>query len=226
MPLCCIGGVCIPYSAIIPLVIIGIQWVFQKLVNVGLIPESIGQQLNGFITINQNSNNKDEKESATCCKKETSVSSSIRRGKQSKEQVGTQISNTHNLNIPSKDGIQIIESKEDWDNLVLSTTNNNDTNQQATIICKFTAQWCKPCKTIQPYFESLVSKITKNDSSKYNHNIKIVIVDVDVCDDIASMYNIITLPTFITIENGRVVDSYTGSKEQHLLDFITTSTKY
>ena len=39
MALCCIGGVCVPYSAIIPLALMGLRWLVSKLANHGLLPK-------------------------------------------------------------------------------------------------------------------------------------------------------------------------------------------
>jgi thioredoxin 1 len=39
MSLCCIGGVCVPYSAIVPICILGLKWVAVKLASYGLVPK-------------------------------------------------------------------------------------------------------------------------------------------------------------------------------------------
>jgi thioredoxin 1 len=216
MPLCCFGGICIPYTAVIPLVIVGIQWLLQKLINIGVIPESIGQQLHGFVTTKITMNNNETKEttSMTCCTtKDATLSSSSnkRRGKQIKEQLSTGTNEDDRQKLGS---IEMIESKESWEHLLSST------DKEMMIICKFTAEWCKPCKDIQPYFESLVNSTTTTTTTS---NTKFVVIDVDVCDDIASLYNIISLPSFISIQNGRVLNKYIGSNQQQLLHFITTT---
>lgn len=73
MALCCIGGVCIPYTAIIPLLLYGLQWVLQKLANMGLLPEAMCKQLQGFmITVNNNNKSK-EVNSGSCCSSSTAT---------------------------------------------------------------------------------------------------------------------------------------------------------
>lgn len=42
---CCIGGVCIPYTAIVPMVLLGLKWIVTKLAYVGLLPSSVVQWL-------------------------------------------------------------------------------------------------------------------------------------------------------------------------------------
>ncbi|KAI0240864.1 Thioredoxin-2 [Lamellibrachia satsuma] len=65
------------------------------------------------------------------------------------------------------------------------------------IIIDFFATWCGPCQVIAPAFESLSLKYT---------NIITLKVDVDEADDVATEYQITTLPTFIVIKNNVVVD--------------------
>jgi len=41
----CLGGVCIPYTALFPMLIIGLQWIASKFAKVGLLPEFIAKRL-------------------------------------------------------------------------------------------------------------------------------------------------------------------------------------
>lgn len=45
MALCCIGGVCIPYSALVPLLVYALKWLVEKLVTAGLLPKSLETEL-------------------------------------------------------------------------------------------------------------------------------------------------------------------------------------
>ena len=211
MALCCIGGVCIPYTAIIPLLIYGLQWVLQKLANMGLLPEAVCKQLQGFMitTFNNNNTSKTTKEmnSGSCCNaaETTSSETNLRRGKQSKEAVAMPVTSS----CCGEAKTMMIESQEDWDQLI---TNSED----IYVVCKFTATWCKPCKEIQPLFESLSSNYSTTTA-------KFITVDVDVLDDVASKYKVLTLPTFVTLRNGRVVDKYSGSNPEQLKRYIISS---
>lgn len=211
MALCCIGGVCIPYTAIIPLLIYGLQWVLQKLANMGLLPESLCKQLQGFmITINNTSKTKEVNDGSCCNASEKAANATNeRRGKQSKEVVTSSHSScaaSETTKYMAK--IPMIESQEDWDELVT-------TSDEISIVCKFTAAWCKPCKEIQPLFESL--------SSSCVATAKFIMVDVDVLDDVASTYKVLSLPTFVTLRKGRVIDKYSGSNPEQLKSFIMSS---
>jgi thioredoxin 1 len=43
--LCCIGGVCVPYTAVVPILLLALKWLAQKLSNYGLLPSAIGNLL-------------------------------------------------------------------------------------------------------------------------------------------------------------------------------------
>ena len=62
-----------------------------------------------------------------------------------------------------------------------------------TVFIKFSAQWCGPCKKIQPFYEHLAN-IYKNAI--------FTCVDTDEVVDVTSTYNITSLPTFAVIKNG------------------------
>ena len=43
--LICIGGVCVPYTAVVPIILLALKWVVVKLVRMGLLPKAIGDIL-------------------------------------------------------------------------------------------------------------------------------------------------------------------------------------
>lgn len=44
--LCCIGGVCVPYTAVVPLVLLALRWCLAKLAVFGLLPSTVVELLN------------------------------------------------------------------------------------------------------------------------------------------------------------------------------------
>lgn len=63
MSVCCIGGICIPYTAIIPLLLLALRWLAEKLARLGLLPESVVQHLGIHITEQQECN----QDGKSCC---------------------------------------------------------------------------------------------------------------------------------------------------------------
>ena len=62
-----------------------------------------------------------------------------------------------------------------------------------TVFIKFSADWCGPCKKIQPFYENLASVFT---------DAIFIYIDIDKSEDIATKYNITSLPTFSIIKKG------------------------
>jgi hypothetical protein len=44
--LCCFGGVCVPYTAVIPLLLLVFRWFLAKLARWGLVPEVVAKIMN------------------------------------------------------------------------------------------------------------------------------------------------------------------------------------
>lgn len=75
----------------------------------------------------------------------------------------------------------------------------------------FTADWCGPCKKVRPVVEEI-----NQDSI-----IKFQLVDVDSELELVRAFEIKSVPTFIIIKDGEVVNRMTGAKtKQELLDFL------
>ena len=60
------------------------------------------------------------------------------------------------------------------------------------MVIDFYATWCKPCKTIEPVFDSL--------QKEYSNKINFIRVDVDQQPEIAKEYNISAVPTFVFLD--------------------------
>jgi thioredoxin 1 len=66
----------------------------------------------------------------------------------------------------------------------------------------FWAEWCGPCKSMHPIFESL--------SKKYP-NVKFARVNVDNNQNISVRFAVQSIPTFIMFKSGQVVDKMMGA---------------
>jgi len=71
------------------------------------------------------------------------------------------------------------------------------------VLVDFYADWCGPCHAIAPTIEAL--------SSEFEGKVKFVKVDVDANQEVASRYEIMSIPTIILFENGKVEDSIVGA---------------
>ncbi len=84
----------------------------------------------------------------------------------------------------------------------------NDTNFDQTVsaenltLVDFWAEWCGPCKSMHPVFESL--------SKKYP-NVKFARVNVDQNQNISAKFAVQSIPTFIMFKSGQILDRMMGA---------------
>ena len=85
--------------------------------------------------------------------------------------------------------------------------NFNDLIMKGKVLVDFFATWCGPCKMLTPILEELASD--RSDT-------KIVKVDVDECEGLARQFGVMSIPTLIQFDNGKIVDKKVGfqSKEE------------
>lgn len=194
MSLCCIGGVCIPWSAILPLLLIVLQYIARPLHNAGLLPDIIAVRLG--LTISKQATKADNENTckkSSCCGGTENVDSNC-----GDEDDGGKVIN--------------IESMEEYEKVI---------SRYNTVIIKMTAEWCKPCKIIHPFYETQLA--TRYETDSEGKRIKFLIVDVDEMDEIASEHKVSILPCFIALKNGKTCGKYTGSNEEKLEAFVKDS---
>lgn len=86
---------------------------------------------------------------------------------------------------------------------------NKDTFQtevldhKGTVLVDFYADWCGPCKMTEPVIDELSTEIK---------DVKFVKVNVDSNPDVASQYNVFSIPTFIFLKDGKVVGQTVGAQ--------------
>jgi len=88
----------------------------------------------------------------------------------------------------------------------LSVTDDNfDTEvlkSSIPIVVDFWAEWCGPCKSMHPIFESLEKQYPK---------IKFARVNVDQNQNISMKFSVQSIPTFIMFKSGQIIDKMMGA---------------
>lgn len=94
---------------------------------------------------------------------------------------------------------------------VIEIKNNNNIQEFYPRILYFTAKWCGPCQRIQPFYKNL--------AENYD-TIKFFKIDVDENSDLASRYNIKSMPTFIFYKNKDNFNILTGADSEKLIQRV------
>ena len=85
------------------------------------------------------------------------------------------------------------------------------------VLVDFWATWCPPCRLTSPIIEELANEV---DPAK----LKIGKLNVDDSGQTAMTYRVMSIPTFIVFEGGKVVDQFSGAMSKE--EFKTKLAKY
>lgn len=74
------------------------------------------------------------------------------------------------------------------------------------VLVDFWATWCGPCKMMAPVVEEIANEV--------GSKAKVGKLDVDENQDLAIKYGIMSIPTFVVFENGKVKNSTMGMQDK------------
>lgn len=97
-------------------------------------------------------------------------------------------------------------TKESFEQDVLNQT-------EKPVLVDFWAPWCGPCRMLGPVVEQLAE----------NHSDKVIVgkVNVDEQPELASKFNVTTIPTLIVFNNGKVTNTSIGViSEDEMLELL------
>lgn len=92
--------------------------------------------------------------------------------------------------------------------IILTNKNYEDEVEKSDIpvLIDFWATWCGPCRNMMP----VVEEIANENVGK----IKVCKADVDKEGDLASKFEVMSIPTFVAIKNGKVVGTSIGLQDK------------
>jgi len=76
------------------------------------------------------------------------------------------------------------------------------------VLVDFFASWCGPCKMLAPVLDEIAAE---------RPDIKVVKINVDEEQELASQYRVISIPSVFVIRDGQVVAQSLGAKPKHQL---------
>ncbi len=179
----------------LPFLLIVLQFLAKPLYNLGLLPDFVAVRLG--LARKASTGDKDEEKScsgSSCCAASTPSTNQV-------------ASNNTNGGENDTDGEEVItiESEEEYRTIL---------SKYDTVFIKFTAEWCKPCKVVHPFYATQLAKRYGGTKKKF------IIIDVDEFDDVAGAFSVSVLPCFAALKNGKLCEKYTGSDEKRLEAFV------
>ncbi len=86
-------------------------------------------------------------------------------------------------------------NQQNWDNEVI--------NSKIPVFVDFWAEWCGPCRMVGPVVEEL--------AGEYAGKVNFVKVNVDENNELASKYNVFSIPTLALFSKGQIVAQQVGA---------------
>ncbi|MBR1971450.1 MAG: thioredoxin [Clostridia bacterium] len=92
-------------------------------------------------------------------------------------------------------------------NLTVENFDDEVLSVEGKVLVDFWAAWCGPCRMLSP----IVDEVAEN-----NDNVKVCKVNVDNEQELAIKYGVMSIPTLLLFENGKLVNKSIGhvSKEK------------
>ena len=100
--------------------------------------------------------------------------------------------------------MEVLISDSNFEELVLKA--------ELPVMIDVYTEWCGPCRAIAPFIEQM--------ANEYEGKALIYKVDAEKCPNVAEKYGIISVPTFLFIKNGELVDKQTGVNKPVLINML------
>ena len=85
---------------------------------------------------------------------------------------------------------------------------NEVLNSDKKILLDFWAPWCGPCRMVVPIVEEIADE---------RPDIKVGKINVDEEVELASQFGIMSIPTLVVIENGKIVNQAMGARTKEAI---------
>jgi len=90
----------------------------------------------------------------------------------------------------------------DSSHIILNYPNFDEVVDKSFILVDFWAEWCQPCKVMDPFLSDI--------ANEFGGNIKIGKVNVDDNRALAAKFGVMNIPTVILFKNSKRLEQLTG----------------
>jgi thioredoxin 1 len=77
------------------------------------------------------------------------------------------------------------------------------------VLIDFWAEWCGPCRAVAPAIESI--------AQEFAGKLKVGKIDIDAEPGLASKYGVMSIPMFVVVKDGQVVEMTAGNRSKDAL---------
>ncbi|XP_073847523.1 thioredoxin-2-like [Musca autumnalis] len=112
---------------------------------------------------------------------------------------------TKTFSLPKDKNLLAIDSKDDFENIIKEAGDR-------LIMFEFFAPWCGPCRI-------LTTKLVDM-ANLYRDKLLIVKIDVDEFEDLAIEHNVTAMPTFLIMQNKKLLQQFSSSNAEHLQETV------
>jgi len=78
------------------------------------------------------------------------------------------------------------------------------------VLADFWAQWCVPCRMVGPILAQM--------ADEYDGKLKVAKINVDEAGELAAEYNIVSIPSILLFDKGKVVNQQVGAVPRQTLE--------
>ena len=93
-------------------------------------------------------------------------------------------------------------------NINQNNFHNEVMNSKKKVLLDFWAPWCAPCRMVVPMVEEIATE---------RPDIKVGKINVDENPELASRFRIMSIPTLVVMENGKIVNQAMGARPKNAI---------